>query len=136
MRYAASPVWQKSDARFSAVTAYSSMDLVNWKFEGGVVPAGDAGQVFEPGAWVGRMGVVYNKATRKYVLITQYGSNAMGGGVLFATSDTPTGPFIYQHLQKQIENVVTPATGDQTVFIDDDGQPYLVFSNARGRQNA
>lgn len=136
VRYAARPVGEKGNARFSAVTAYSSTDLVNWKFEGNVIQAGGAGQVFEPDAWLGRLGVVYSKRTRKYVLISQYASRAMGGGVLFAVSDTPTGPFVYHHLQPRIENVVTPATGDQTVFVDDDGQPYLIFSNAKGRAHA
>lgn len=131
--YAADPTYKKSNARFNAVTAYSSTDLVNWKFEGNVIQAGAAGKVFEPQAWLGRLGVVYNKTTRKYVLISQYGSKSMGSGVLFATSDSPSGPFVYDHLQPRIENVATPATGDQTVFIDDDGQPYLVFSNAKGR---
>ena len=136
VRYAANPTWDKGDkagARFNSVTAYSSTDLVHWKFEGDVIRAGAAGKMFEPGAWLGRLGVVYNKTTRKYVLITQYGSKTAGGGVLFATSDTPTGLFVYARLQPQIDNVATPATGDQTVFIDDDGQPYLIFSNAKGR---
>lgn len=133
VRYAADPAWEKADPRFNAVTAYSSTDLAHWKFEGNVIQAGAPGKMFEPGAWLGRLGVVYNQATRKYVLITQYGSKSAGSGVLFATSDAPTGPFTFHHLQPQIDNVVTPATGDQTVFIDDDGQPYLVFSNAKGR---
>jgi hypothetical protein len=133
--YPVTGVWEKHRTRFNAVTAYSSTDLVNWKFEGDVIKAGATGKVFEPGAWLGRLGVVYHSATRKYVLVTQYSSASMGGGVLFATSDRPTGPFVYERLQPGIDNVVTPATGDQTVFIDDDGQPYLIFSNSNGRAN-
>lgn len=133
--YAAKPVFQKSASRFSAVTAYSSTDLVHWTFEGNVIQAGAQGKVFEPDAWLGRLGVVYNQATRKYVLLTQYGSKSMKGGVLFATSDKPVGPFVFDHVQTQIEHVATQGTGDQTVFIDDDGQPYLVFSNSKGRSH-
>lgn len=132
--YAKTGEWQKHP-RFNAVTAYSSTDLVNWKFEGDVIKAAATGKVFERDAWVGRMGVVYNSSTRKYVLLTQYGSASMGGGVLFATSDSPAGPFVFERLQKAIDNVATPATGDQTVFIDDDGQPWLVFSSAKGRSH-
>ncbi len=133
--YAAQPEWQKSPSNFSAVTAYSSTDLVHWKFEGDIIKAGAPGKMFEPSAWVGRLGVVYNSTSHQYVLITQYSSKTKGGGILFATSDAPTGAFTYHHIQKQIENVVVPGTGDQTVFIDDDGKPYLIFSNAKGRSH-
>ncbi len=119
---------------FDAVTAYSSRDLIHWTFEGDVIKAGASGQMFEHPGWVGRLGVVYNKQTRKYVLLTQYGSKQHGNGVLFATSDKPTGPFVYQRLQTRIDNVATPTSGDQTVFVDDDGQPYLVFSSGGDRR--
>jgi len=129
---------RKSDGsatRFNAVTAYSSTDLVNWTSEGEVIKVAAPGKIFERDAWLGRLGVVYHQRTRKYVLITQYGSKSAGNGVLFATSDTPTGPFTYERLQTQIANVNGAATGDQTVFIDDDGQPYLIFSNSGERRH-
>lgn len=129
VKYAKAPGAHHPQARFNAVTAYSSTDLVNWRFEGEVLKAAAPGQPFEPGAWLGRMGVVYHAATRKYVLVTQYSSQATGAGVLFATSDTPAGPFVYARLQPAIDNVATPSSGDQTVFVDDDGQPYLIFSS-------
>jgi len=132
--YAKDPTVFGARTHFAAVTAYSSKDLVNWKFEGDVIKAAPAGQIFERGAWLGRMGVVYNAKTRKYVLLTQYSSKSAGGGVLFATSDSPAGPFVYQHLQPRIENVASPTSGDQTVFVDDDGQPYLIFSNNGDRR--
>lgn len=134
-RYIATGKHDGSATKFNAVTAYSSTDLVNWTSEGQVIKAAPAGKVFERDAWLGRLGVVYHQHTRKYVLITQYGSKSTGNGVLFATSDTPTGPFVYEHLQTQIANVNGAATGDQTVFIDDDGQPYLVFSNSGERRH-
>lgn len=132
--YAQDPTRWTDRPHFNAVTAYSSKDLVNWKFEGDVVKAGAPGKIFERDAWLGRMGVVYNAKTRKYVLLTQYGSKNTGAGVLFATSDSPAGPFEYQHLQAKIDNVASPTSGDQTVFIDDDGQPYLIFSNNGDRR--
>ncbi len=132
--YVKAPTARHDDVHFSAVTAYSSKDLVNWKFEGDALRAGAPGQLFEPKAWLGRMGVVYHPRTRKYVLLTQYSSDSTGAGVLFATSDTPAGPFIYQRLQARIDNVATPTSGDQTVFIDDDGQPYLIFSSGGDRR--
>ncbi|MGX9219728.1 family 43 glycosylhydrolase [Massilia varians] len=119
---------------FSAVTAYSSTDLVNWKFEGEVLKAGAAGKMFDKPGWVGRLGVVHNKRSGKYVLLTQYGSRENGSGVLFATSDSPTGPFAYERLQTRIDRVATPTSGDQTVFVDDDGQAWLVFSSGGDRR--
>lgn len=132
--YAKNPTAFSAKTHFAAVTAYSSKDLVNWTFEGNVIEAAPAGKIFERGAWLGRMGVVYNKHTRKYVLLTQYASQSAGAGVLFATSDSPAGPFVYQHLQPRIDNVASPTSGDQTVFVDDDGQPYLIFSNNGDRR--
>jgi hypothetical protein len=133
--YARQPGRTAPTPHFDAITVYSSTDLVNWRFEGDAIKAGAAGERFAPNDWVGRLGVVFNPTTKKYVLITQYGSKNMGSGVLFATSDTPAGPFTYAGIQARIDNVSTPGTGDQTVFVDDDGKPYLVFSNAHGRRN-
>ena len=76
--YAANPTRDNSDTSFAGVTIYSSKDLVDWKLENTVQPANTAG-------WFGRLGVVYNAATKKYVLVAQG-----GGGLYFATSDTPT----------------------------------------------
>ena len=86
-------------------------------------------------AWFGRMGVVYNANTKKYVLIMEYiprGANNYGQE-LFATSSSPTGKFTFDHIQKTLDNVVNKAPGDQTVFTDDDGKAYLVLSSSHGR---
>ena len=56
---------KNSDTSFSAITCYSSTDLVHWKFEGNVMTASDVGG----GGWVGRIGVAHNPTTGKYVLI-------------------------------------------------------------------
>lgn len=133
--YASNPVSKNGDIKFLGVTAYSSKDLATWKFEGNIIDATVGGTVFETASWVGRLGVVYNQNTQKYVLVTQFSNSTlgMGSGVAFATSDSPTGTFTYNHLQPQIGNVINPATGDQSTFVDDDGQAYLVFSNSNGR---
>ena len=134
VRYTGAPGQAFAQPHFSAVTAYSSTDLVNWTFEGDVLTPQGLGALHDPKAWLGRMGVVYHKATGKYVLLTQYSSKGTGGGVLFATSDGPNGPFVFARLQASIENVATPTSGDQTVFTDDDGQPYLIFSSNGDRR--
>ncbi|MFD0671117.1 family 43 glycosylhydrolase [Cohnella sp. GCM10027633] len=130
--YANNPTSKNSDTSFNAITIYSSTDLSTWTFRGNAVVAGAAGTTFEPASWVGRLGAVYNANTGKYVIIGQYGGPA-GAGVIFLTSTSPTGPFTYSHLESNIPNVVTATTGDQSVFVDDNGKAYLIFSNSNGR---
>ena len=134
--YAANPAAKNSNVDFNAVTVYSSTDLAHWKFEGNALSAGAAGTGFDPAIWLGRLGVVYNSNTKKYVLISQYSGGTLGSGVLFATSSSPVGPFTFDHIQSQISNVSSAGTGDQTIYTDDDGQSYLIFSNAGGRQRS
>ncbi|HEX2142987.1 MAG TPA: RICIN domain-containing protein [Glycomyces sp.] len=116
-----------NDVRFVSIPVYSSTDLVNWTFENNVATTSTGGLW----GWVGRLGVVYNENTGKYVLITQAGS-----GVAFLQGDSPTDDFTYVTTQDQIQGNPTEGTGDQTVFTDDDGQDYLVYSNAHGRNHA
>jgi hypothetical protein len=116
---------QNADISFSAITIYSSTDLAHWKFEGNALTASDLG-----GGWVGRVGVAHNPNTGKYVLISQFNS-----GLVFATSSTPAGHFTKAGTQSSIGNVTTGMSGDQSVFTDDDGRAYLVFSNKSGRSH-
>ena len=74
------------------------------------------------------MGVAYCSKSKQYVLVTQYNDS-----VLFASCSTPTGDFEVKNIQDQIPNIINLGTGDQTVFIDDDGQAYLICSNKGGR---
>ncbi|NUR27525.1 MAG: family 43 glycosylhydrolase, partial [Catenulispora sp.] len=116
---------KNSDTSFNAITCYSSTDLVHWKFEGNVMTASDIG-----GGWVGRIGVAHNPTTGKYVLISQLNS-----GLVFGTSSTPNGHFTRAATQSTIGNVTTGMSGDQSVFVDDNGQAYLAFSNKSGRSH-
>ena len=124
--YAQNPTKLNSDTGFRSITCYSSKDLVNWKFENDVLTPHSKG--FGSASWLGRMGVAYCPQSKKYVLVTQYNDS-----VLFAASDTPTGDFEVKNVQDQIEGVLKQGTGDQTVFVDDDGQAYLICSNKGGR---
>lgn len=117
---------KNSNYSLSAITCYSSTDLVNWKFEGNVVTASDLGGA----GWVGRIGVARHATTGKYVLVSQ-----LDDGLVFATSGTPNGHFAVAGRQSSIGNVSTGMSGDQSVFTDDDGKAYLVFSNKSGRSN-
>ena len=126
--YAANPTKKNEDYGFKAVTCYSSKDLVNWKFENNVLTSDSEG--FPWAYWFGRLGVAYNANTKKYVLVAQHNES-----VLFASCDSPTGNFKVENIQDYITNVAKQGTGDQTIFIDDDGKAYLICSNKGGRGN-
>lgn len=126
--YYNSPTKLNNDSSFNAVTCYSSKDLVNWKFENNILTSATLGM--ENSQWVGRLGVAYNKNTKKYVLITQFNDKE-----LFASCNTPNGNFAVEGIQAKITNMVNDMTGDQTVFVDDDGKAYLICSSRNGRGN-
>lgn len=121
--YAAKPTSMNDDTSFAGVTIYSSKDLATWKLENTVV-------FDNAGSWFGRLGVVYNANTKKYVMVAQG-----AGGLFFAQSDTPTGKFVFDNVQTTLSGIANGATGDQTTFQDDDGKAYLICSSAQGRSN-
>ena len=121
--YAASPTKKNSDTSFQGVTTYSSKDLVTWKLEA-------TDKFANAGSWFGRLGVAYHASSKKYVLVAQG-----AGGLYFATSDRPSGGFVYDNVQTDLPGIVNGATGDQTLFQDDDGQAYLISSSSSGRAN-
>ena len=121
--YAANPSKENSDTSFAGVTIYSSNDLTTWKLENTVTFS-------NAGSWFGRLGVVYNATSKKYVMVAQG-----GGGLFFATSDTPAGNFTFNNIQTNLPGIVNGSTGDQTTFQDDDGKAYLVSSSSSGRAN-
>ncbi len=124
---------KNSDVSFVSINCYSSTDMVNWSWVGKVLtPDNDH---FVSSDWLGRIGVVHNPTTGKYVLIINYSSTTYGAGVAFATCSTLTGTYAYNNIQTAVTNVYDNVPGDQTVFVDDDGTPYLVFCDAHGRQH-
>src|SRR5450755_545478 len=96
--------------------------------------AAGSGSEVAGASWFGRLGVAYHATTKKYVLVSQYGGSA-GTGELFATSSTPTGAFAFDRIQTNVANVANGTTGDQTVFVDDDGTAYVICSSSNGRSN-
>lgn len=152
---------REGEVDFVAVTAYSSEDLVTWTFENNVATKDTAlhiptsknvvGTYFSDmktladSVWIGRLGVAYNEHTGRYVLLTQFENpdpnRVSNAGVLFLSGDSPTDDFTYANLQTTIPGVYNnpskpgwnQGTGDQTVFTDDDGADYLVFSYRDGR---
>ena len=121
--YAANPTLKNSDTSFAGVTIYSSKDLATWKLENTV-------NFSNAGGWFGRLGVVYNSNTKKYVMISQG-----AGGLFFATSSTPAGNFVFDNVATNLSGIANGSTGDQTTFQDDDGKAYVICSSSSGRAN-
>jgi hypothetical protein len=128
--YYNNPTAKNSDNSFNCVNCYSSTDLMNWTYQGAVFTAADLGNTIV----VGCSGVAYNANTGKYVMILVFdGDKAPDGGVGFATSSTPTGHFTYDHVQTAVTNVLYNVPGDNSLFIDDNGQAYMIICNRNGR---
>jgi len=117
-------------ARIDAVgiSCYSSKDLLRWKHEGVVLPAvkDDPRHDLHPSGVIERPKVVYNAKTKTYVMWLHVDSadyKKASAGV--AVADRPTGPYRYL-------GSVRPDGGesrDMTLFQDDDGKAYLVYSS-------
>ncbi|MCL1609969.1 glycoside hydrolase family 43 protein [Marseilla massiliensis] len=90
----------KSDDTSSAmvgVTCYSSENLVDWTYEGVALPVSDeAGHDIERGCILERPKVVYNEATRRFVMwfhLELKGRGYADARYGVAMSDSPVGPF-------------------------------------------
>ena len=110
------------------VHCYSSKDLLNWKFEGIVLPAvkDDPNHDLHPSKVLARPKVVYNKKTGKFVMWAHVESadySKACAGV--AVADSPAEPFIYLGSFRP-NNAMSR---DQTVFVDDDGRAYQFYSS-------
>ncbi|MFA9191396.1 family 43 glycosylhydrolase [Flavobacterium sp. FZUC8N2.13] len=126
-KYRKEPIITYPRCTFKSITCYSSTDLVNWTFEGDVFTDENA---FPDGrkTWVGRLGVAFVKEMNKYALFVQHGSQ-----VLVLLGDSPTASFSWHQKINMKPWIGTTNTGDQTVFTDDDGKSYLIYSYGKGR---
>ena len=90
--------WECYRTDVAGVGCYSSPDMVNWTFEGIVLPAekDDPSSDLHPSKVLERPKVVYNQKTGKFVMWAHVESAdycKAAAGV--AVADTPTGPFTY-----------------------------------------
>lgn len=125
--YRKNPSRTLKNATFESVTCYSSTDLVNWDFEADVLTNAIANPDGKK-TWVGRLGVAYIPQLNQYALFVQHDTE-----VLIALADSPTGNFSWHQKINMKPLIGTTNTGDQTVFTDDDGKSYLVYSYGNGR---
>ena len=120
--------WECYRTDVTGVGCYSSKDLLNWKFEGIVLPAvkDDPNHDLHPSKVLERPKVIFNKKTGKFVMWAHVESadySKACAGV--AVADSPVGPFVYQGSFRP-NNAMSR---DQTVFVDDDGKAYHIFSS-------
>lgn len=120
--------WECYRTDVTGVSCYSSSDMVNWTFEGIVLPSvpDDPESDLHPSKVIERPKVIYNASTGKYVMwvhaeSADYGKAAAG----VAVSDSPTGQFEY--LGSFRPNGAM--SRDQTLYVDDDGKAYQLYSS-------
>lgn len=118
--------WECWRADAGGISCYSSKNLVDWRFEGIVLPVSpDPASDLHPSQVIERPKVIYNEKTHKFVMWMHIESpdyEKAHSGV--AVSDSPTGKFTY--LGSERPNGMD--SRDQTVFKDDDGRAYHIFT--------
>jgi len=125
------------------VACYSSTNLLNWKREGAVLSRQDLPLHNGRRTFVERPKVIYNPATRKFVLWSHLEAGrytyARAG---IALSDSPTGPFNFLKGIRPITNDFNYEVNDpneqkqyggtyrdMNLFVDDDGRAYAFYSS-------
>jgi hypothetical protein len=120
--------WECYRVDAGGVACYSSKDLLNWKNEGLVLSAvrDDSAHDLHYSKVIERPKVIYNETTKKYVMWMHVDSEdylyARAG---VAVSDSPTGPFTYLRSVRPYGQM----SRDMTLFLDDDGRAWHVFSS-------
>jgi hypothetical protein len=110
------------------VSCYSSKDLYNWKNEGLALGAvtGEPGHELSPANILERPKVIYNSATKKFVMWFHLDSEDYSWartGV--AVADTVTGPYQYLGSMRPCGQEAR----DLTLYKDDDGKAYLIYTS-------
>jgi|GEM_PF-310914 len=102
---------------------YHSKDLVHWELIARVLTKDNAGWVSDKpsaGIWQGAITYFYGS----------YWIYFSAGGQWFCKADSPKGPW-----SKPVQVKSNPQTGslgyDNSIFVDDDGKPYMVIKNGQ-----
>ena len=104
------------------LVCYSSEDLTRWRSEGEILARPMDGVCYRPY-------VVWNPASRRYVLWFNWYPKLWEGQFAVGVSQRPTGPF---EIFDADVSVVQPEPGDHNVFVDDDGRAYLIYTSIPG----
>lgn len=110
---------------------YSTTDMINWTAHGSVLKASDFEGANSWAAWAAQ---VVEKDGKFYFYVTL--DRKGGHFITVAVSDSPTGPFKEATPGKALvtDNMTTDSHRansdiDPTVFIDDDGTPWMMWGN-------
>ncbi len=125
--------WECWRADAGGVSCYSSKNLVDWKFEGIVLPvSSDPKSDLHPLQVIERPKVIFNEHTKKFVMWLHIESpNYEKAHAGVAVSDSPTGTFTYMGSFRPNGK----DSRDQTIFKDDDGRAYQVYSSEWNKTN-
>ncbi|MGN8071073.1 glycoside hydrolase family 43 protein [Mucilaginibacter sp. 22184] len=120
--------WEDFRVPAGGVSCYSSTDLKHWKNRGVVLKptTNNPGYDLDTGRVIERPKVIYNERTKKFVMWMHIDKNDYSysrGGV--AISDKPFGPYKYLSSVKPNDQMLR----DMTLFKDDDGKAYLIYSS-------
>lgn len=102
---------------------YHSTDLVHWEVISRVLPPSKAGWVADrpsAGVWQGAITYFYGS----------YWIYFSAGGQWFSKSDSPRGPWS-DPVEVKTNAVTGPLGYDNSIFVDDDGKPYMVIKNGQ-----
>ena len=120
--------WEDYRVPAGGISCYSSKDLKNWKYEGvALAPVkGHPESDIDTGKVIERPKVIYNNKTRQFVMwmhvdAKDYSYSQSG----VAISKNPVGPYHYIGSVKPNGNM----SRDMTLFKDDDGKAYLIYSS-------
>jgi|GEM_PF-288866 len=119
------------------------MGTTTYQYSNGNTPVFGGPEIRNDAVWVGRLGVT-KLEDGTYALLVQHecadeGNKIDGDSdnwskqVLIMTADSPTGRFTWNNRINMKSYIGTSNTGDQTVFVDDDGTGWLVYSYGSGR---
>jgi hypothetical protein len=127
-REKSAPGWECYRVDVIGVSCYSSKDLYNWKHEGVVLRARPehAAHDLHPRMVCERPKVVRNPKTKQFVMWMHIdNANYKYARTGVAVSESPTGPFKYIHSMRPNN----AESRDMTLFQDDDGKAYLIYSS-------
>jgi hypothetical protein len=121
--YATTDGWGQGLASSGTPVVWTSKDFLNWSFEGSCFPSDFDLKYWAPSSVVRKDG--------RYLLYP-----TLDGKITAVVSDSPTGPFVAldgSHVTKANRPLfpIEPNTIDAKVFIDDDGQAYMVWQMRR-----
>lgn len=107
---------------FQNINCYSSSNLVEWTYVGALLSQTTSGDL-GPSRVIERPKVIYNKSTKKYVLVMHIDSSNYGEAkVGFATGDSVCGKYEYKGSVKPLGF----ESRDSGIFVDGDEKAYLL----------